>query len=127
MPPGHDLLFTIGPPATVSAVRGTAGIPIIAGLVLRDDALRKAKNATGVVLDFPPETPLKALRRFLPDAVVHNPKAAKIILLFSYRHRIPFIGPSESWVKEGAFYALDRDYRDMGAQCGEMADRKSTR
>src|SRR4030067_3362443 len=68
MPPGHDLLFTIGPPATVSAVRGTAGIPIIAGLVLRDDALRKAKNATGVVLDFPPETQLKALRRFLPEA-----------------------------------------------------------
>jgi len=179
---GHDLLFTIGTPATVSAVRGTAGIPIVAGLVLRDDALRKAKNATGVVLDFPPETQLKALRRFLPearrvgvlynpdengtliasasrvaqkmglrltavkvsgpqdlplalealadsadvlwgvpDAVVLNPKTAKNILLFSYRHRIPFIGPSESWVKEGALYALDRDYRDMGAQCGEMA------
>lgn len=179
---GRNLLFTIGTPATVSAFRGTAGIPIVAGLVPRDDALRNAKNATGVVLEFPPKTQLEALRRLLPkarrvgvlyspdengtliasasrvarkmglrltarkvsgpkdlplalnaladnvdilwgvsDAVVLNPKTAKNILLFSYRYRIPFIGPSESWVKEGALYALDRDYRDMGVQCGEMA------
>ena len=180
--PGHNLLFTIGTPATVSALRGTAGIPIVAGLVLKDDALRKAKNATGVVMEFPPETQLEVLRRLLPearrvgvlyspdenatliasasrvakkmglrltaqkvsgpqdlplalealaesadvlwgvsDAIVLNPKTTRNILLFSYRRRIPFIGPSESWVKEGALYALDRDYRDMGAQCGEMA------
>jgi putative ABC transport system substrate-binding protein len=28
---------------------------------------------------------------------------------------------SFSWVKAGALYALNRDYRDIGAQCGELA------
>jgi putative ABC transport system substrate-binding protein len=57
----------------------------------------------------------------IPDDVVLNPKTAKQILLFCYRQCIPFVGPSEAWVKAGALYALDRDYGDIGAQCGEMA------
>jgi putative ABC transport system substrate-binding protein len=50
-------------------------------------------------------------------------QTAEAILLFSFRNRIPFTGLSNSWVKAGALYALDRDYLDIGAQCGEMAHR----
>jgi putative ABC transport system substrate-binding protein len=57
----------------------------------------------------------------IPDDVVLNPQTAKQLLLFCYRNRIPFIGPSKAWVKAGALYALDRDYRDIGSQCGEIA------
>ncbi len=57
------------------------------------------------------------------DEVVFSPQMAKPILLFSMRNRIPLVGLSESWVKAGALYALDRDYADIGAQCAELANR----
>lgn len=57
------------------------------------------------------------------DQVVLNPQTVKPILLFSLRNRIPFVGLSATWVKAGALYALDRDYGDIGRQCGEMAAR----
>lgn len=57
----------------------------------------------------------------IPDEVVLNPQTAKQLLLFCYRNKIPFVGPSQAWAKAGALYALDRDYADIGAQCGEMA------
>jgi putative ABC transport system substrate-binding protein len=57
----------------------------------------------------------------LTDTVVLSPQMAKHILLFAFRNKIPFIGPSGAWVKAGALYALDWDYRDLGFQCGEMA------
>jgi len=57
----------------------------------------------------------------IADKIVLTPQTSKHLLLFSFRNRIPFIGLSESWVKAGALYCLERDYRDMGAQCGEMA------
>ena len=57
----------------------------------------------------------------IPDHVVLSPETARPILLFSFRNRIPFTGLSESWVKAGALYSLDRDYADLGMQCGEMA------
>lgn len=59
----------------------------------------------------------------ISDRTVLAPQTAKNILLFSFRNRIPFVGLSEAWVKAGAFYALDRDYRDIGRQCGELAAR----
>jgi putative ABC transport system substrate-binding protein len=59
----------------------------------------------------------------LADQVVLNPQTAQPILLFSLRHRIPFVGLSLTWVKAGALYALDRDYADIGAQCAELAAR----
>jgi len=57
----------------------------------------------------------------LPDRVVFVPQTAKAILLFSFRNRIPLVGPSEAWVKAGALFALEPDYRDLGVQCGELA------
>jgi len=55
------------------------------------------------------------------DQVVLNPQTVKPILLFSLHNRIPFVGLSATWVRAGALYALDRDYADIGKQCGEMA------
>jgi putative ABC transport system substrate-binding protein len=55
------------------------------------------------------------------DNLVMTPQTAKTILLFSLKNRLPFIGPSSSWVKAGALYSLDSDFTDIGAQCGEMA------
>ncbi len=57
----------------------------------------------------------------LADNLVLSPQVAKNVLLFSFRNSIPFIGPSSAWVKAGALYSLDWDYRDLGVQCGEMA------
>lgn len=57
----------------------------------------------------------------LTDQTVLSPQTAEPILLFSFRNRIPFAGLSSSWTKAGALYALDRDYTDLGIQCGELA------
>jgi len=59
----------------------------------------------------------------MPDSIMSSPLIAKNVLLFSLRNSIPFVGPSAAWVKAGALYSLDWDYADLGAQCGEMADR----
>lgn len=55
----------------------------------------------------------------MADPVVLTAATAKPVLTFSYSNRIPFVGLSESWVKAGALYALERDYEDIGRQCGE--------
>ena len=57
------------------------------------------------------------------DSLTLSPSIAKNILLFSFRNSIPFIGPSATWVKAGALYSLDWNYADLGAQCGEMAQK----
>lgn len=59
----------------------------------------------------------------VPDQMVLSPQTAEPILLFSFRHRIPFTGLSTSWAKAGALYSLDRDYKDVGLQCGEIASK----
>ncbi len=56
----------------------------------------------------------------LSDQVVLSPQTAEPILLFSLQHRIPISGLTTSWTKAGALYSLDRDYKDLGAQCGEL-------
>lgn len=57
----------------------------------------------------------------ISDSVVVSPETAKSLLVASFRNRIPFIGLSGAWVKAGALFALDWDYEDVGAQCGEVA------
>lgn len=59
----------------------------------------------------------------LADPMVLNQQTAQPLLLFSFRNRIPLVGLSRSWVKAGALYALERDFRDIGMQCGELAMR----
>jgi putative ABC transport system substrate-binding protein len=60
----------------------------------------------------------------VPDTTVYTPQTAKALLLFSFRNKLPLIGPSESWVQAGALYALDWDYRELGAFCGRLALRQ---
>ncbi len=74
------------------------------------DALQKLSNSAEVLWS-------------INDTVVLNRKTAKNILLFSFRNKIPFVGLSQSWVKAGAYYALDRNYQDIGVQCGEMVSK----
>ncbi len=57
----------------------------------------------------------------ISDSVVMTPQTAEPILLVTLRSKIPLAGLSTSWVKAGALYALDRDYVDIGIQCGEVA------
>lgn len=57
----------------------------------------------------------------ITDQVVVSPQTAEPILLFSFRNKIPFAGLSTPWVKAGSFYALERDYGDIGNQCAEIA------
>jgi putative ABC transport system substrate-binding protein len=179
---GTRLILALGSLALETAGRDAEGIPVVAGMVLREADIRRARGATGVFLEFPLETQFAWLRRLLPEArrvgVVYNPaenqstieaarkvagrmglelvtrevvtppelpgaleslanraevlwgisdtvvvtpQTARSLLLFSFRNRIPFIGLSTAWVKAGAFYALDRDYRDIGRQCAELA------
>lgn len=179
---GTQLILALGSLALETAGREAEGIPIVAGMVLRETDIRRIRGATGVFLEFPLETQFEWLRRLLPETrrvgVVYNPaenqgtiaaahqvarrmdlelvarevtvpaelpdaleslanradvlwgisdqlvvtpQTAKGLLLFSFRNRIPFIGLSTAWVKAGAFYALDRDYHDIGRQCAELA------
>jgi putative tryptophan/tyrosine transport system substrate-binding protein len=176
------LIVTLGSLATGAAIGQLKDLPIVAGLVLSQDDLDRAPNATGVVLEFPAEVELRWMQKLLPhqkrvgvlfnpaenqgritaatraakqlgltlnarsldsptelpdaleamtrhadvlwgvaDQVALTPQTAQPILLFSFRNRIPFVGLSLPWVKAGAVYALDRDYTDIGSQCGEMA------
>lgn len=55
----------------------------------------------------------------VPDSLVLSPETAKQLLLWSFRSRVPLIGPSVNWVKAGALYALHWDYEDVGAQTAE--------
>lgn len=57
----------------------------------------------------------------ISDPTVLSPQTANAVLLASFRHRIPFIGLSAEWVEAGALYALQRDFRALGRQCGEVA------
>lgn len=179
---GTRLILALGSLALETAGREAEGIPIVAGMVLRETDIRRVRGATGVFLEYPLETQFEWLQRLLPetrsvgvvynpvenqktiitarqvagrmgmeliarevvapaelpdaldslanqadvlwgisDTVVVTPQTARSLLLFSFRNRIPFIGLSTAWVKAGAFYALDRDYRDIGRQCAELA------
>jgi len=179
---GTCLILALGSLALETADREAGGIPVVAGMVLREADIRRGRGVTGVFLEFPLETQFAWLRHLMPEArrigvvfnpaenrgtveaagkiatrmglellarevatppelpgaleslanradvlwgisdnVVVTPQTARSLLLFSFRNRIPFIGLSTAWVKAGAFYALDRDYRDIGRQCAELA------
>ena len=57
----------------------------------------------------------------IADRIVLAPETVQHLLVYSFRNRLPLSGLSESWVSAGALYALERDYIDIGVQCGEMA------
>jgi putative ABC transport system substrate-binding protein len=60
----------------------------------------------------------------VPDTTVYTRETEKALLLFSFRYKLPLIGLSETWVRAGALYALDWDYRELGVFCGRLALRQ---
>jgi putative ABC transport system substrate-binding protein len=62
----------------------------------------------------------------LADPTVYTAESARGILLFSFRKRIPLVGPNPAWVRMGALYALDWDYQEVGASCAELALRQAS-
>lgn len=74
---GNAPLLTIGSVATRTALEAPGNAPVVACMIVDSDDLREAENATGVVLEFPLETQLKWVHRFLPRSqaigVLYNP------------------------------------------------------
>ena len=57
----------------------------------------------------------------LPDATLYNSATVKPLVLASLRYRLPLIGFTESFVRAGAAAGVYPDFRDLGAQAGELA------
>jgi len=58
-----------------------------------------------------------------PDTTAITPESINYMLLFAFRNRIPLIGISDKYVKDGVLLALSFDSEDIGRQAGEMANR----
>lgn len=56
----------------------------------------------------------------LPDASVYNAGTIKSILLTTYRHKVPVIGFSESFVRAGALAAIHSTTRQLANQTAEL-------
>lgn len=74
----NDTLFlAFGATATQAVARQSAATPVVACLVLDADNLRQTDNIAGVTLDFPLETQVAWIRKFLPEArtvgILYNP------------------------------------------------------
>ncbi|MFQ6009446.1 MAG: ABC transporter substrate-binding protein, partial [Candidatus Zixiibacteriota bacterium] len=59
----------------------------------------------------------------LADPNLFDPQSTRYILLNSLRKSIPFMGFSRNVVESGALFALDFDYKAVGRQAGEIANR----
>ena len=59
----------------------------------------------------------------LPDPVVANRIVFRRLLLFTLTEGIPLVCPAQAFVKEGGTFSLDIDYKKMGEELGEMANR----
>ncbi len=71
------VIFTIGTFPTVEALKVFHDIPVVATFILDEDTIKRSRNATGVILDFPLEKQFFWLKQFLPKArkigVIYNP------------------------------------------------------
>jgi len=111
-------------------------VGIIYGRLQNQDVVDAAERAAAtfglkieaIPIDAPPELP-DALDRLaqridvllvLPDKLVANANTSKQLILFSFRNRIPLVGPSQAWTEAGALYSLGWDFSDIGVQCGEL-------
>ena len=73
-----ELIVTLGAPATRATLSREHNIPVVAGLMLNIDELKKNTNATGVGLNFPASLQWLWMRRLLPEArriaLIHDPE-----------------------------------------------------
>lgn len=74
---GEAPLITVGSKATRAALEAPGNAPVIACMIVDSDDLANARNATGVMLEFPLATQLEWVRRFVPGSrtigVLYNP------------------------------------------------------
>ena len=74
---GDGPLLTVGSSATRAALEAPGDAPVVACMVVDAQDLEKVDNATGVVLEFPLETQLESIQRFVPRSqtigVLYNP------------------------------------------------------
>jgi putative ABC transport system substrate-binding protein len=74
---GEALILTVGTVATKAALDAPGQAPVVACMIGDTADLREAENATGVLLEFPLETQLDWIRRFVPKSqaigVLYNP------------------------------------------------------
>lgn len=74
---GKAPLLTVGSIATRAALEMPGDAPVIACMVVDAEDLEEADNATGVLLEFPLETQLQWIHRFVPKSnaigVLYNP------------------------------------------------------
>ena len=72
-----DLIFALGGESIKWASLQTSHIPIIATLVLKEDALKQAPNISGISLNFSLQTQFQWLKKFFPQqtsvAILYNP------------------------------------------------------
>ena len=57
----------------------------------------------------------------LPDASIASDEAFRFVLLHAFRRGIPVVAFSRSFVQAGALFALEPDYRAMGAAAANLA------
>lgn len=73
-----DVILALGSLAVQAPRPEDLKVPMVAGLVMSAREFENTPEATGVVLEFPPQLELEWLRRFLPDrkniAVLFNPE-----------------------------------------------------
>jgi putative ABC transport system substrate-binding protein len=120
VPRAKNIGVLYNPDENGDLVKSAAKVALKMGLTLNAQEVASPKNIPQALKNI---TNSVDVLWGISDKTVLTPQTAKDILLFSFRNRIPFVGLSASWVKAGAYYALDRDYNDIGLQCGEMAYR----
>ncbi|MFQ5607243.1 MAG: ABC transporter substrate-binding protein [Candidatus Zixiibacteriota bacterium] len=59
----------------------------------------------------------------LADPLVFSRINTRLILSRTLKERVPFMGFSSTLVASGALFALDFDYKDIGRQVGELAEK----
>ena len=78
-----QLILTLGTPATRAALARERDIPVVAGLVLDTDDLKKNPNATGIGLNFSAALHWLWRRRLLPEArqiaLIYDPRHATVL------------------------------------------------
>jgi len=57
----------------------------------------------------------------LADPTVYTATTSRTFLMYSFRSRIPLMGPSPPWVSAGALFSPAWDHKDLGEQSAELA------
>ena len=57
----------------------------------------------------------------VPDPKIYFPQSVKYLLAESMKDKIPVVGLSRYYTKDGALLSFDCDYQDLGSQAGEIA------